>query len=46
MSHLLPPLDYAENYDQLEELKSESSESEHIEHPDYAIIEFQEDNYI
>lgn len=46
---LQQPLDYAENHDQLEELKSVTFHFENLEdneHPEINIIDIQEDNYM
>ncbi len=46
---LQQPLDYVENYDQLDELKSATYNTDSLEknqHPDLNIIDLQEDSYM
>ena len=40
------PLDYVENYDQLDELKAADISAEYVEHPDNEIVDLQETDYM
>ena len=46
MHHMQPSPDYEDDYAQLDDLKNDYSLSEQSEHPDYMIIDMQEDDSV